>query len=115
MQAGNRNCPATIYAPDQVKYVSTKLVAVYAVKRFGIAPDLFSGLQVELIVHCVTFVTYNNNNNTYKYIVFFIDINRTYNGNRNNISHMYGYYKHNMDLDIDGINKLYNKYTFRIL
>ncbi len=85
MQAGNRNCATTIYAPDQVKYVSTKLVAVYAAKTFGIAPELFSGLQVELIVHCVTFVTYNNNNNTYKYIVFFIDIDRTYNGNRNNI------------------------------
>ena len=65
--------------------LSIPLVAVYAAKTFGIAPEIFSGLQVELLVHCVTFVTYNNNNNTYKYIVFFIDRDRTYNGNRNNI------------------------------
>ncbi len=81
MQVGNRNFADTVYAPDQLKYQVIKIVAVYAVKAVAITPECFIGLQVELIMLCVTFVTYNNNNNTYKHIVFFIDKDTTYNGN----------------------------------
>eukprot|EP01084_Bolivina_argentea_P077239 140047_1 len=82
MQTGNRNCAATIYAPDQVKYVSTKLVAVYAAKTFGIALEIFSGLQCFLLIST-------------EHIM------------ETETIYTYGYYKHNMELDIDGINKLY--------
>ncbi len=82
MQPGKTNCPATRYAPDQLKYQSSKLVAVYAVKTVGIAPECFGGLQVDLIALYVRFVTYNN---TYKYIVFFVYKDTTYNENTNNV------------------------------
>eukprot|EP01084_Bolivina_argentea_P209267 356500_1 len=68
MQVGKRNFPAKIYAPDQVKYQSTKLVAVYAVKTVGIAPGCFGGLQVDLIVLCAVFFVYKDtiyNKNTW--------------------------------------------------
>ncbi len=66
MQTGNRNCAAIIYAPDEAKYVSAKLVEDYAVKIFGIAPELFNGLQVELwfimlrLLHITTIITHTN-------------------------------------------------------
>ncbi len=85
MSVGNRNFAATIYAPDQLKYPSGKVVAFYAVKTVGVAPECSGGCQVDLMVCCVTFVTYNNANNTYKYIVFFIDNDTTYNGNTSNV------------------------------
>ncbi len=75
MQPGKTNCPATRYAPQQLKYQSSKIVAVYLVKTVGIAPECFGGLQVDSMVLCVRFVTYNN---TYKHIVFFVDQDTTY-------------------------------------
>ncbi len=85
MPVGNINLPSTIYAPDQLKYLSSEIVAVYVVETVTIAPEYFGGLQVNLKMLCVTLVTYKNNNNTYKYTVFFIGKNTTHYGNKTNV------------------------------
>ncbi len=77
MPAGTRNFLFIMYAPDQLKYESSKIVAVYVVGTVGIAPGCCKDLQVDLPVLCVTFLTYNNTNNTYKYTVFLIEKDTT--------------------------------------
>ncbi len=76
---------SNFYAGNQQTYNSIKIVAVFVLESIGIAPECCLLLQVEVILYCVEFLTYKNNNNTYKYIVFFNATNNTYNGNGNNI------------------------------
>eukprot|EP01084_Bolivina_argentea_P209268 356501_1 len=72
----------TIYAWDQQQYHSSKIVTVYAVELIGIAPEYWFQLQCFLLLWI-------------KYIM------------KTEKTHIYAYYNESMELDIDGIQKIY--------